>query len=472
MTSPRITPLVLAGGAGTRLWPVSRDAMPKQFLPLVGEKSTYQQALMRVSSPQLFGPPIVMTSDAFRFFAHRQAEEIGIDATVVLEPVRRDSGPAIAAGAAFARSRDPDAIVLAIAADHVILDNDLFDEACRAGRDAAAQGHIVTFGIRPTGPKTSYGYVRRGDALGVDGVNRVAAFVEKPDAATAASYVAQGYLWNSGNFLFRADALLAELARFEPAMAEAVEAAVAAAATDLGFVRLDQQAFGKATQKSIDYAVMEKTDRAAVVEGRFRWSDIGSWDAVFDVATRDAGGNAASGPALAVDAKGCVVHAEGRLTAVLGVENLIVVSTPDAVLVVPRGRAEEVKSLVADLQRRGRAEAKEHRRVHRPWGYYESVDSGDRFQVKRIAVVPGGKLSLQRHHHRAEHWVVVRGTAEVTVGDEVRAVHENESIYIPIGSVHRLANPGRIPLELIEVQTGSYLGEDDIVRLDDVYNRR
>ena len=470
MASPRIIPLVLAGGAGTRLWPVSRDAMPKQFLPLVGAQSTYQQALMRVSG-DLFAPPIVMTSDAFRFFARRQAEEIGVDATVVLEPVRRDSGPAIAAGAAFARSRDPDAIVLAIAADHVILDTDLFHDACRAGRDAAAQGHIVTFGIRPTAPKTSYGYIRCGEPLGIAGVSRVAAFVEKPDAATAASYVAQNYLWNSGNFLFRADALLAELARHEPAMAQAVEAAVAGAATDLGFVRLDEQAFGQAPQKSIDYAVMEKTERAAVVEGRFRWSDIGSWDAVFEVSSLDPGGNAASGPVLAMEAKGCIVHAEGRLTAVLGVEDLIVVTTPDAVLVLPRARAEDVKLLVAELKRKGRAEAKEHRRVHRPWGYYESVDGGERFQVKRIVVAPGGKLSLQRHHHRAEHWVVVRGTAEVTVGDEVRVVHENESIYIPIGSVHRLANPGRIGLELIEVQTGSYLGEDDIIRLDDVYRR-
>jgi mannose-1-phosphate guanylyltransferase / mannose-6-phosphate isomerase len=471
MASPRIVPLVLAGGAGTRLWPVSRDAMPKQFLPLVGEKSTYQQALMRVSAPDLFARPIVMTSDAFRFFARRQAEEIGVDATVVLEPMRRDSGPAIAAGAAFARSRDPDAIVLAIAADHVILDSDLFHEACRAGRDAAMHGHIVTFGIRPTAPKTSYGYIRCGEALGIAGVSRVAAFVEKPDAETAATYVAQGYLWNSGNFLFRADALLSELERFEPAMAHAVEAAVAAAGTDLGFVRLDEKAFGQATQKSIDYAVMEKTDRAAVVEGRFRWSDIGSWDAVFEVASSDPAGNAASGPVLAVDATGCVVHAEGRLTAVLGVKDLIVVSTPDAVLVLPRARAEEVKALVAELKRKGRVEAIEHRRVHRPWGYYESIDGGERFQVKRIVVVPGGKLSLQKHHHRAEHWVVVRGTAEVTVGDDVRIVHENESIYIPIGSVHRLANPGRIGLELIEVQSGSYLGEDDIVRLDDVYRR-
>jgi mannose-1-phosphate guanylyltransferase/mannose-6-phosphate isomerase len=304
-------------------------------------------------------------------------------------------------------------------------------------------------------------------------VSKVAAFVEKPDAATAAGYVAQNYLWNSGNFLFRAEVLLAELARFEPAMAAAVEQAVAGADTDadLGFVRLDAQAFARAPQKSIDYAVMEKTTRAAVVEGRFRWSDIGSWDAVLEVAPRDPSGNATSGPVLAIDARDCVVHSDGRLTAVLGVENLIVVTTVDAVLVLPRSRAEDVKTLVAELQRQGRAEAKEHRRVHRPWGYYESIDGGDRFQVKRIVVAPGGKLSLQKHHHRAEHWVVVRGTAEVTVGEQVQMVHENESIYIPIGTVHRLANPGRIGLELIEVQTGSYLGEDDIIRLDDVYKR-
>jgi mannose-1-phosphate guanylyltransferase / mannose-6-phosphate isomerase len=471
MGAPRIVPVVLAGGAGTRLWPVSRDAMPKQFLPLVGEKSTYQQALMRVSAADLFAPPIVMTSDAFRFFARRQAEEIGVEATVVLEPMRRDSGPAIAAGAVLARSRDPGAIVLAIAADHVILDTDLFHEACRAGRDAAVKGHIVTFGIRPTAPKTSYGYIQCGETLGIPGASRVASFVEKPDAETAASYLARDYLWNSGNFLFSADALLSELARYEPVMAQAVEAAVTAAVADLGFVRLDEADFGRATQKSIDYAVMEKTDRAAVVEGRFRWSDIGSWDAVFEVASLDPAGNAIHGPALALDAAGCMVHADGKLTTAVGVKDLIVVSTPDAVLVLPRSRAEEVKTLVAEFKRQGRAEAVEHRRVHRPWGYYESIDGGERFQVKRIVVVPGGKLSLQKHHHRAEHWVVVRGTAEVTVGDDVRVVHENESIYIPIGSVHRLANPGRIGLELIEVQTGSYLGEDDIIRLEDVYRR-
>jgi mannose-1-phosphate guanylyltransferase / mannose-6-phosphate isomerase len=471
MSLPRIIPLLLAGGTGTRLWPVSRDTMPKQFLPLVGSRSTYQEALARVKREDLFAPPIVMTSDDFRFFARGQAEELGMDATVVLEPMRRESGPAIAAGAALARERDPQAIVLAVAADHVIMDVDLFHTACLAGREAAAEGLIVTFGIHPTSPRTSYGYIRRGKALATAGMHMVDAFVEKPDATKAAGYVTDGYLWNSGNFLFRADTLLDELARYEPSMREAVEAAVAAAKNDLGFVRLDPAAFARAPQKSIDYAMMEKTDRAAVVEGRFRWSDIGSWDAVFDVADRDKAGNVLTGPVSAVDAQNCIVHTEGRLTAVIGVKDLIVVTTPDAVLVLPRDRAEDVKKLVAALKEEGRPEAKNHRRIHRPWGYYDSVDSGDRFQVKRIVVTPGGKLSLQKHLHRAEHWVVVRGTAEVTIEDAVHIVHENESTYIPIGSVHRLANPGKIPLELIEVQTGSYLGEDDIHRLDDIYQR-
>ncbi|EJW10692.1 Mannose-1-phosphate guanylyltransferase (GDP) [Rhodovulum sp. PH10] len=464
--------MLLAGGSGTRLWPVSRDTMPKQFLPLVGDRSTFQQALARVASTELFEPPIVMTSNDFRFYARAQAAEIGIDATIVLEPMRRDSGPAIAAGAALARQKNPDAIVLAIAADHVILDQDLFEATCATGlAAAAADGHIVTFGILPTAPKTSYGYIRCGAALSVEGVSRVDAFVEKPDAATAARYVAEGCLWNSGNFLFPAETLLSELSRFEPDMAHAVVAAVERAKDDLGFVRLDKEAFGLAPQKSIDYAVMERTERAAVVEGRFRWSDIGSWDAVFDVAPRDEAGNVLSGPAATVDARNCIVHAEDRLTVALGVEDLVVVTTPDAVLVLPRTRAEEVKGVVATLKKDGRPEATAHRRCYRPWGHYDSVDQGNRFQVKRIVVTPGQQLSLQRHHHRAEHWVVVCGTAEVTNGEKVTMVHENESIFIPMGNVHRLANPGKIPLELIEVQTGSYLGEDDIVRLDDIYRR-
>jgi mannose-1-phosphate guanylyltransferase / mannose-6-phosphate isomerase len=468
--SAQIVPVLLAGGAGTRLWPVSRDALPKQFLPLVGDRSTYQETLLRVQGP-MFAPPVVITGPDFHFFARRQAEEIGVNATVIIEPLRRDSAPAIAAATAVAATGNPQAVVLALAADHIILDAEEFRQTCVAGCVAAQGGSIVTFGIRPTEPKTSYGYILPGAQIGSTGVQKVARFVEKPDASTAARYLLEGYLWNSGNFLFRADVLLGELARLEPEMASSVEAAVARTTEDLGFLRLDPEAFARAPQKSIDYAVMERTDRAAVIAGDFRWSDIGSWDALFDIRPRDGEGNVLQGPVVTLDAQDCIVHSDARLTTLIGVKDLVVVATADAVLVVPRTRSQEVRELVAKLKSEKRAEATVHRRVHRPWGYYESIDAGDRFQVKRIVVVPGGILSLQKHRHRAEHWVVVRGTAEVTVNDLTRAVHENESIYIPIGSVHRLANQGRIPLELIEVQTGSYLGEDDIVRLEDVYRR-
>ena len=453
---------------------MSRDALPKQFLPLIGDKSTYQETLLRVRDA-MFAPPIVITGPNFHFFARRQAEEIGVDATIVIEPMRRDSGPAIAAATMVASRRDPKAVVLALAADHIIPDVDAFRATCQAGRVAAEAGRIVTFGIKPTEPKTSYGYILPGEMIG-EGVFAVKSFVEKPDAATAARYVREGYLWNSGNFLFRAAVLLSELKRLEPEMAASVDAAVATASNDLGFVRLESGAFSRATQKSIDYAVMERTDLAAVALGDFLWSDIGSWDALYDIAppdskSRDAAGNVLQGSVVTMDAKGCVVHSNDRLTAVVGVNDLVVVSTSDAVMVIPRARAQEVRELVDKLKAEKRPEATDHKRVHRPWGYYESIDIGERFQVKRIVVIPGGTLSLQKHLHRAEHWVVVRGTAEVTIGEKVGAVHENESVYIPIGSVHRLANKGKIALELIEVQTGSYFGEDDIERLDDIYKR-
>jgi len=470
MPSP-IIPVLLAGGAGTRLWPVSRDALPKQFLPLIGPRSTYQETLLRVADRSVFAAPVVITGPDFRFFAQRQAEEVGVEATVLIEPLRRDSGPAIAAATAFAARQDPKAVVLALAADHVILDVDAFRATCLSGRAAAEAGHIVTFGIAPVEPKTSYGYLLPGKPAGLDRIRAVERFVEKPDAATAAKYVRDGYLWNSGNFLFRADVLLGELAQFEPAMEKAARDAVAKAQKDLSFIRLDHDAFAAAPQKSIDYALMEKTKHAAVVTGDFRWSDIGSWDALFDVAPADASGNIVHGRAVTMDSHDCVIHSDGPLTTLIGVEGHIVVATQDAVMVVPRSRAQSVKDLVAELKSAQRPEATVHRRVHRPWGYYESIDNGDRFQVKRIVVNAGGVLSLQKHHHRAEHWVVVRGTAEVTLGDNTRPVHENESIYIPLGTVHRLANRGRIPLELIEVQTGSYLGEDDIVRIEDIYKR-
>ena len=472
MAQTRITPLILAGGSGTRLWPVSRDAMPKQFMTLVGQKSTFHQALQRLGDTTLFAAPIVMTVGEFRFFVQHQAAEVGCTVTVVLEPERRDSGPAIAAGALIALQRDPDAVVLALAADHVILDTAAFHEACRRARDAADTGRVVTFGISPSEPKTGYGYIQPGRPLEVEGVRAVQRFVEKPDAATAAHYVSDGYLWNSGNFMFRSDVLKGELSRHAPELMSAVSSAVTGATGDtLGFTLLGADAYGRSPRTSFDYAVMEKTERAAVIEARFGWSDIGSWEAIYDIAQRDGANNALRGPVVALAAENCLVHAEERLTAVLGVKDLVIVSTADAVMVAPRGHAEDVKHLVATLKQAGHAEATNHRRVHRPWGYYESVDAGERFQVKRLVVAPKGKLSLQKHLHRAEHWVVVRGTAEVTIGDKVSTVHENESVYVPIGAIHRLANPGKIPLELVEVQSGSYLGEDDIERFDDVYRR-
>jgi mannose-1-phosphate guanylyltransferase/mannose-6-phosphate isomerase len=466
----RIIPLIMCGGAGTRLWPASREVHPKQFLPLFGTRSTFQETLLRVSDAALFERPIVITNDAYRFMVLEQLAEIGLEADVLLEPMRRDSGPAIAAGAAFAQTRDSAAIVLALAADHVVRDVGAFVAACREGLAGAQAGRIVTFGVQPERAATEYGYLSPGETLS-GAVRAVAKFVEKPDAATAAAYVKAGYLWNSGNFMFRAAVLSDEYRRFDAASLQAVADSVANAGRDLGFIKLDADAFGSANASSIDYAVMEKTACAAVVPVACGWSDVGSWHAVWELSDKDSHGNAARGPAVFEDSRNCSVATDKALVALEGVEDLVVVATQDAVLVSRQKEPDGLKRLVAKLKAAAPEVTESHIRVHRPWGSYQSVDNGDRHQVKRIVVKPGGRLSLQKHHHRSEHWIVVRGAARVTVNELVKTVHENESIYIPIGAVHRLENPGKIPLELIEVQTGSYFGEDDIIRIEDDYQR-
>ena len=468
--SDRIIPLVMCGGAGTRLWPLSREGRPKQFIPLFGARSTFQDTLLRVADAGLFARPIVVTGAAYRFMVLEQLAEIGMQADILLEPARRDSGPALAAGAAFARGRDADAVVLALAADHVVGEPQGFVAACEASLGAARAGSIVTFGVRPERPATEYGYISPGEAL--DGeVRAIARFVEKPDAATAAAYARDGYLWNSGNFMFRADMLLDEYRQVDPASVDTVERAVAQGERDLAFLNLDNEAFEAATPISIDYAVMEKTAKAAVIPVTFGWSDVGSWHAVWELSEKDGQGNAARGPAVFESAHNCNVSSDGAVVALEGVDDLVVVSTQDAVLVSRQHDPGGLKRLVAKLKVAAPKVTEDHLRVHRPWGSYQSLDSGDRHQVKRIVVKAGGRLSLQKHHHRSEHWVVVRGTALVTIDGVEKTVHENESVYIPIGATHRLENPGKITLDLIEVQTGSYLGEDDIIRIEDDYRR-
>src|SRR3954471_12666702 len=465
-----IIPLIMCGGAGTRLWPASREVHPKQFLPLFGPRSTFQDTLLRVSDAALFERSIVITNTAYRFMVLEQLAGIGIEADVLLEPMRRDSGPAIAAGAAFALIRDGDAVALALAADHVVRDTPAFIAACRQGLLAAEAGRIVTFGVQPERAAIEYGYINPGKVISGP-VRAVAKFVEKPDPATAAQYIKAGYLWNSGNFMFRASVLLEEYRSVDADSVRAVSDAVANAGRDLGFVMLDPESFAKAKAISIDYAVMEKTTHAAVVPVACGWSDVGSWHAVWELSGKDAEGNAAQGAAVFEDSRNCNVSTDKALVALEGVDNLVVVATQDAVLVSRQKDANGLKRLVARLKTVAPHVTEDHLKVHRPWGSYQSLDTGDRHQVKRIVVKAGGRLSLQKHHHRSEHWIVVRGAARVTVNELVKIVHENESIYIPIGATHRLENPGKIQLELIEVQTGSYLGEDDIIRIEDDYQR-
>src|SRR3954453_3402418 len=466
----RIIPLIMCGGAGTRLWPASREVHPKQFLPLFGPRSTFQDTLLRVSDADLFERPIIVTNSAYRFMVLEQLAGIGIEADVLLEPMRRDSGPAIAAGAAFARARDGEAILLALAADHVVRDVDAFLAACREALAAAESGRIVTFGVKPERPATEYGYICPGETVSGQ-VRAVTKFVEKPDLATAQQYIRDGYFWNSGNFMFRAVRLLDEYKKFDASSVQTVVDSVAKAGRDLSFIILDSDCFAAAKPISIDYAVMEKTERAAVVPVSCGWSDVGSWHAVWELSEKDAQGNASHGTAVFEDSRNCNVTTDSALVALEGVDDLIVVATADAVLVSRQKDANGLKRLVTKLRTIAPKVTEEHLKVHRPWGSYQSVDNGERHQVKRIVVKPGGRLSLQKHHHRAEHWIVVRGTARVTVNETVKSVHENESIYIPMGAVHRMENPGKIMLELIEVQTGSYLGEDDIIRIEDDYQR-
>ncbi|UFZ04431.1 mannose-1-phosphate guanylyltransferase/mannose-6-phosphate isomerase [Bradyrhizobium ontarionense] len=466
----RIIPLIMCGGAGTRLWPASREVRPKQFLPLFGARSTFQDTLLRVSDADLFERPIIITNMAYRFMVLEQLAEIGIEADVLLEPMRRDSGPAIAAGAAFAQSRDQDAVVLALAADHVVRDTAAFLDACRAGLTAAESGRIVTFGVKPERAATEYGYISPGSPVSGE-VRAVAKFVEKPDQPTAERYIREGYLWNSGNFMFRAGVLLDEYRKYDAGSVQTVADAVTRAGRDLSFIILDSDSFAAAKPISIDYAVMEKTERAAVAPVSCGWSDVGSWHAVWELSDKDAQGNAARGIAVFEDSRNCNVVTDKALVALEGVDDLVVVAAQDAILVSRQRDANGLKRLVARLKTVAPEVTEAHIKVHRPWGSYQSVDNGERHQVKRIVVKPGQRLSLQKHYHRSEHWIVVRGAARVTVNETVKTVHENESIYIPMGAVHRLENPGKILLELIEVQTGSYLGEDDIIRIEDDYRR-
>jgi len=468
-----LTPVILSGGSGTRLWPLSRKNLPKQFLALNGSSTLFQQTVERARALADVEAPIVVCSEDHRFLVAEQLRALKVEgASILLEPMPRNTAPAIALAAWQALATHPDAVLLVLPADHLIGDSASFATAVGKALPLAEQDWLVTFGIRPQAPETGFGYIKRAEAIGNGGF-RVERFVEKPDATKAKEYVEAGdYEWNSGMFLFKASRFLEELQQHAPAMHAASKAAFEAAKIDLDFVRIDKDTFAGSPDNSIDYAVMEKTARAAVVPVSCAWSDIGSWDALWAASERDHDGNRLEGDVIAIDSHNCFVRGtERRLVAALGLEDIVIVDTPDAVLVAPRARVQDVKRVVDKIKSDGRQEHMFHRKVYRPWGNYDSIDMGDRFQVKRITVKPGAALSLQKHHHRAEHWVIVSGTAEVTRNEEVFLVAENESTFLPLGAVHRLRNPGKVPLELIEVQSGSYLGEDDIVRLEDVYGR-
>jgi len=467
-----VVPVILCGGSGSRLWPMSRRLLPKQFLPLAGDKTLFQDTALRTLGLAGCGAPLVVTNAEQRFLAADQLAEIGVaPRALLLEPVGRNTAPAVAAAALHVARENPSAVLLVQPSDHVIGDVPAFHAAVAEAVAVAGDGYLVTFGVLPTEPSSGYGYIEAGEPI-AGNVLRIRRFVEKPAREKAESFLAQGgFYWNSGMFVFAAQRFIEELGRLQPAMLQAVRAALEGATPDLGFLRLEQKAFAASPSDSIDYAVMERTDAGAMVRASMRWSDVGSWSELWEIGEKDAARNVARGDVALRDAAGCYVRADARHVSVLGARDLVIVETDDAVLVAAKDRAQDVKEVVEQLDRAHRSEHVSHTRVHRPWGYYESVDAGPGFQVKRLMVKPGRKISLQLHHKRAEHWVVVSGTARVTRGEEVFDLARNQSTYIPVGTKHRLGNAGSEPLLIVEVQSGDYLGEDDIVRLEDSYNR-
>ncbi|MBT3014997.1 MAG: mannose-1-phosphate guanylyltransferase/mannose-6-phosphate isomerase [Candidatus Thiodiazotropha endolucinida] len=469
-----IIPVILSGGSGTRLWPLSRSAYPKQFIPLTDEKSLFQQTLERMSGISDAGDALIVCNEEHRFMVAEQMRQLNITSLgIMLEPIGRNTAPAIACAAHYALSKDKDAVLVVTPSDHVIRDNRQFVAAMSQGLERVDDGSLVTFGIVPDKPETGYGYIRKQDTSLSSGAFPVAEFVEKPDLETAKGYLASGdFYWNSGMFVFRADAYLQELEQFHPDILQATIRACELIKTDLDFLRLDKEAFNACPAKSIDYAVMEKTAKSVVVPMDAGWSDVGSWSALADVSVEEGNnGNVLQGDVLIKGVSNSYLRSENRMIAGIGLDNVIVVETADAVLVADKSHVQDVKGIVEELKASGRCEYISHVRVYRPWGNYETVDECDRFKVKRIVVNPGASLSLQQHHHRAEHWVVVKGTAQITKGEKEILLTEDQSVYIPLGTKHRLTNPGLIPLEIVEVQTGSYLGEDDIVRFSDEYGR-
>jgi mannose-1-phosphate guanylyltransferase/mannose-6-phosphate isomerase len=466
----QIRPMIMCGGAGTRLWPTSRNSLPKQFAQLIGERSTFQETVLRLRSRLFSDRPLVLTHRDHCHLVRKQLAEIAVEADIILEPERRDSGPAILAGCIAVAQHDPAQPVLVVASDHLIRYPGTFRRTMRRALAAATSGHLVTFGVPASHPSSDYGYIQPGQPLQAN-ARQVVRFAEKPDGRTAAKYLLDGWLWNSGNFLFQAEALIAEYRMFAPDTVGFVQSAVENGRREDGALGLAAADYARAEKTSIDYAVMERTSRAAVVELTCGWSDIGNWAELWSVSDHDARGNARRGDVELVDSDGCFVSTDGAITSLLGVHDLVVVANRDAILVADRRRCGEVKGIVEVLRSKGRSEAEFHSSVHRPWGSYQVVDTGEQFQVKRITVAPKGCLSLQKHRFRSEHWVVVKGTAKVTVDDDVTIFDENQHVFIPLGAVHRLENPGTIPLELIEIQSGTYLGEDDIVRLEDIYYR-